>query len=79
MEWVPEGAIVVYPTDVVQQLFQHRNVGSTRKQMSRYDCDAVHGYWVDEVHWVLENRDPKRSGYSRERNQPVRKQADRRK
>jgi hypothetical protein len=64
-EWVPEGAIILYPIEVVQRLFGHANKGSTRKAMSRWDIPAETGYWVDDVHWALEQRQEPWTGYSR--------------
>lgn len=64
-EWVPDGAFVIYPIDVVQRLFGHANTGSTRKAMSRLSIRVDFGYWVDDVHWALEQRQEPWTGYSR--------------
>ena len=53
---VPEGAVVVYPLEVVHELLGHTHVGSTRKQLSRNSIGAITGYPVDEVDEMIEDR-----------------------
>lgn len=58
MKWVPEGAYVVYPVDLVVAMFGHKDDHSTRGMMAKRGYTMVRGWPVDEVEWVLEHRDP---------------------
>lgn len=54
-KWVklPEGAVVVYPVEVVRRLFGHGAESSTRKEMSRRDIPAVRGWPVEAVNYIF--------------------------
>lgn len=60
MKWVPEGAYIVYPVADVVAMFGHQDARSTRSVMtSQNGYTMVKGWPVDEVEWVLRNRDPR--------------------
>lgn len=53
-----ENAILVYDKEYVHELFGFAHPGSTRKLMSRYGVNAVVGYAVDDIEYILDNWDP---------------------
>jgi hypothetical protein len=58
--WVPEGAYVVYPIDHVGDLFGYKDRATTRGMMSRHGYPRqVAGWPVEEVEFVLGERDPR--------------------
>lgn len=60
MQWVPEGACVMFPQHVVVEMFGHDSARSTSSMMSRAEYGTmVKGWLVDEVNEVLGKRDPK--------------------
>lgn len=61
MQFVPEGAYVVYPKEVVQEFFGHSHPGSTRNTMSKHSPGMIIGWPVDEVEAAYRSWNPDRS------------------
>jgi len=59
--FVPEGAFIVYPKELVHEMLGHSHPGSTRKTMTRYSPGMVIGWPVDEVQEALKHQNPDRS------------------
>lgn len=55
---LPEGAVVIYPHQVVTNLFGYLNDGSTRKTMSEYGAIGQSGWPVEDVEMALDELRP---------------------
>lgn len=53
--WRPDDTIIVYPMDVLLNMFGHAHPGSVRKAMSRSGYKMVRGYSAFEAQEVLSN------------------------
>lgn len=50
---IPEGAVLIYPHELVHLMFGHANIGGTRKEMSRQGVSGLSGYEVDDIHAIF--------------------------
>jgi len=55
---IPEGAVVIYPHEVVTNLFGFAHDGSARKLMSRYGIEGQSGWSAAEVEEILDLERP---------------------